>query len=494
MAAADGGSDEESDEDNEGDRMTPETLLAALRQSTTARRLFVCPPDEDGYHKPECLENTCSACGSFQLFHEKLAQISSLLPEGALHGEVEEHGDAEMQPEEDEGDEDLDGGNGGDGGDGEGAEGQGFTNDPNMITYDQWRKVDYYMKDGSVKQKWDFVTVTVSLSEYWEDVAKFWYPFLRHHDLSKWCDAEWGNLKTTFKRGQVCLVMDASEAHAHKLRREHQSAYFAMITSTLWVVVLRMHVADMLNIEAEEKERLLKYFEGLKQPAIIRETHYYVTADKEKDQGMVQHILTDISNYLKGRGRWAGVGQCGTCGESLASESGLGAGSGGGGGDGGGALEEGSNTCSTCGGVAQYYEQEHLAASERSERAYYEGHGAGNGDTFTWVKAFSDGCAAQFMCAAFLLFLSTAYTNLGIHFSWNWFCSCHVSVGCGSVCTCGCAHIHIHSHTQGKCDCDPEGGALKTAADAYENKDDPRADQGRSSATQRSLSVLAEST
>jgi len=95
VAAADGGSDEESDEDNEGDRMTPETLLAALRQSTTARRLFVCPPDEDGYHKPECLENTCSACGSFQLFHEKLAQISSLLPEGALHGEVEEHGDAE---------------------------------------------------------------------------------------------------------------------------------------------------------------------------------------------------------------------------------------------------------------------------------------------------------------------------------------------------------------------------------------------------------------
>ena len=82
-----------------------------------------------------------------------------------------------------------------------------------------------------------------------------------------------------------------------------------MITSTLWVVVLRMHVADRLNIEAEEKERLLKYFEGLKQPAIIRETHYYVTADKEKDQGMVQHILTDISNYLKGRGRWAGVGR-----------------------------------------------------------------------------------------------------------------------------------------------------------------------------------------
>ena len=34
-----------------------------------------------------------------------------------------------------------------------------------------------------------------------------------------------------------------------------------------------------------------------------------------------------------------------------------------------------------------------------------------------------------------------------------------------------------HTHTQGKCDCDPEGGALKTAADYYENQDDPLGDQ-----------------
>ena len=34
-----------------------------------------------------------------------------------------------------------------------------------------------------------------------------------------------------------------------------------------------------------------------------------------------------------------------------------------------------------------------------------------------------------------------------------------------------------HTHTQGKCDYDPEGGALKTAADYYENQDDPLGDQ-----------------
>ena len=49
---------------------------------------------------------------------------------------------------------------------------------------------------------------------------------------------------------------------------------------------------------------------------------------------------------------------------------------------------------------------------------------------FKWVKAFSDGwCAAQFMCATFLYFLSRLYTTLGNSIMWNWFCSCHVNVG-----------------------------------------------------------------
>ena len=48
---------------------------------------------------------------------------------------------------------------------------------------------------------------------------------------------------------------------------------------------------------------MLAFFEKLGVPAIIRETHYYVTADKEKDQGQVQYILADIANYLRGRSR-----------------------------------------------------------------------------------------------------------------------------------------------------------------------------------------------
>lgn len=69
-------------------------------------------------------------------------------------------------------------------------------------------------------------------------------------------DAEWGEVKVNFKRGQVVLVMDASEAHAHLLRREHQSAYFAQVSSTLWVVVLRFHVEDLANIDEVEKGKV----------------------------------------------------------------------------------------------------------------------------------------------------------------------------------------------------------------------------------------------
>jgi len=144
---------------------------------------------------------------------------------------------------------------------------------------------------------------------------------------------------------------------------------------------------------------------------------------------MVQHIITDVANYLTNKGRWTSKGRCCSCGvesgdglasdESEAEEE---------------EEEEGedSNTCKTCGGVARYFDQEGLAANEKAERAYYEGNAAGeNATSFQWVKAFSDGCAAQFMCATFLYFLSAFAVLFGLNIVWNWFCSCHVSWACG---------------------------------------------------------------
>lgn len=104
------------------------------------------------------------------------------------------------------------------------------------------------MKNGETREKYDFVTVTVPLEEFWRDVVAYWSLFLNHHDLSKWNDKAWQDLKECLQLGNVAMVMDASEAYKHELRREHQSAYFSQITSTLWVVVLRIRVEDLGNI------------------------------------------------------------------------------------------------------------------------------------------------------------------------------------------------------------------------------------------------------
>ena len=310
--------------------------------------------------------------------------------------------------DDDEGDED------------ENAAAAGETNEgkKGYITYDRWEKTEYLLRDGEKKSKYDFVTVTVPIAEFWTDFVNYWGLFLNHHDLSKWNDEAWQLLKKDLQPGNVALVMDASEAHKHELRREHQSAYFSQVTSTLWVAVLRIRVEDLGNITGEEQKELLSYFDKLNMQPIIRETHFYISGDKDKDQGQVQYILTDIANYLRGRGRWSYPGVCHKCGRK---------------GD--------SSDCDSCGSPRSYYDQEGLSESEKAEKTYYEGKAAPkdkgeatDNRTFKWIHAFSDGCAAQFKCAVFLLFLSLFFTKFLLKITWNWFCSAH-----------------------GKCDCDPEG-------------------------------------
>jgi hypothetical protein len=247
--------------------------------------------------------------------------------------------------------------------------------------------------------------------------------------------------------------MDASEAHKHQLRREHQSAYFNQVSSNLWVVVLRFHLDDVGNITEAEREKLRAHFAKHKLQPIIRETHFYLTNDKEKDQAHVQYILRDISNYLRGTGRWTKEDACFTCGAKTTEGSGA---------EDGSASSSSSSsprvcTSATCDGKTSYFDIDHLAKSEEKERSYYAGRGApAAGVRFKELKAQSDGCAAQFVNSRFLLFLSQFKIKTNIRVQWNLFCSCH-----------------------GKCDCDPEGGSVKNLADKYENKDSPIADERR---------------
>ena len=425
----DGGAGEMSDGDGSSDDEEGNlTVKELLKQPGTARAAFVCAKDANGYYKQECLSGSCASCGDFKLIGSRL-EGTGLLPSEALpslmKGVEASGGDGVGNGMDDP--EAAGGGAGGgdpidddEGDEDENAAAAGETNEgkKGYITYDRWEKTEYLLRDGEKKSKYDFVTVTVPIAEFWTDFVNYWGFFLNHHDLSKWNDEAWQLLKKDLEPGNVALVMDASEAHKHELRREHQSAYFSQVTSTLWVAVLRIRVEDLGNITGEEQKELLSYFDKLNMQPIIRETHFYISGDKDKDQGQVQYILTDIANYLRGRGRWSYPGVCHKCGRK---------------GD--------SSDCDSCGSPRSYYDQEGLSESEKAEKTYYEGKAAPkdkgeatDNRTFKWIHAFSDGCAAQFKCAVFLLFLSLFFTKFLLKITWNWFCSAH-----------------------GKCDCDPEG-------------------------------------
>lgn len=429
-------SDDGSDDGGDGGGGSPKVFL---KDPSSARAAFVCEQDDDGFYREPCLNGTCGDCGGFKLMQSALAG-TCLLPARPLAdiaaGPATSDGAADGMddPEAAAG-----GGGGMDGGDDEdetpidddedeeeaedGEEKEEEEDEPGegFITYDRWQKATYVMKNGETREKYDFVTVTVPLEEFWRDVVAYWSLFLNHHDLSKWNDKAWQDLKECLQLGNVAMVMDASEAHKHELRREHQSAYFSQITSTLWVVVLRIRVEDLGNITEGERAKLLAHYNKLGKKPIIRETHFYATGDKDKDQAQVQYILTDIANYLRGRGRWAPAGECHICGRSCDSSD-----------------------CLDCDAPLSYFDVSTIAQTEKDEKKYYEGQGApqerGTDEepekcSFKWIHAFSDGCASQFKCAVFLLFLSLWYVLFApLRITWNWFCSAH-----------------------GKCDCDPEG-------------------------------------
>ena len=49
--------------------------------------------------------------------------------------------------------------------------------------------------------------------------------FLWHHELAKWQDADWAELKQYFPRGTVVAVIDYAENYTHSPRMEHQSKW-----------------------------------------------------------------------------------------------------------------------------------------------------------------------------------------------------------------------------------------------------------------------------
>lgn len=237
------------------------------------------------------------------------------------------------------------------------------------VHYESYEKILYRTKDGTEKERKDFVSKEVPFSEFKSSFAEYWPKFIAHND-AKWHDNDFAALKSKLPRHMAGLVIDYAENYSHQPRFEHQSKYFCQVQSTVIPVVLMLHVEDLTNINVDERIELIRLFDELQLPHVIAETHLVVSSDMQHDNAMVQKVMDDfIMPYL------------------------------------------------------------HT-----------------NAPSVTMVHARSDGCKAQFKCAANFYWVSRQLKEgSGLVVNWSFFESCH-----------------------GKCYCDPEGGAFKNSARHHE--------------------------
>ena len=255
------------------------------------------------------------------------------------------------------------------------------------VVYMRQVKTLQQRKDRTTNTQKEFVQRSVTLDDFWSDFLGFYPVYIQHHEVAKSQANEFEALKSwaadtllpVLRKRHFRIVIDFLQRHALKRGlKETQQEFFAQLGITINVVSLSMHVSDAKNLEDGEKERLLAFFDNLKRPAIIRESHVYMSHDPERGQAMVQHILNDIRDYNTGDGKYA----------------------------------EDKASCSKA--RRKMWVQDE----------YYNGRAAGDGDTFDYGHANSDGCNADFKCASFLLYLASSSVG-SWNYVWDWFCSCH---------------------------------------------------------------------
>lgn len=159
-----------------------------------------------------------------------------------------------------------------------------------------WKQMDYTLKDGTVKQKKDFVPVQVPFSEFEDELRKYWAKFMLHHDVGKWQDDETVHLKSHVDRGSTFEIQDFGENYHIERKREHQTFYFCEIGVTLYGCMLRIRVEDLHDeyLGEGEKQKLLNYFRELGKPPIILIAHVIISDDLSHDNAFVQHVNSRI--------------------------------------------------------------------------------------------------------------------------------------------------------------------------------------------------------
>ena len=97
------------------------------------------------------------------------------------------------------------------------------------LHYESYEKLEYTLKDGTVKEKKDFVSKTVPFSEYKAKFVEYYPKFVAHHNDAKWHDDDFISLKSKLPCGHCGLVIDYAENYSHEPCEEHQSKYFCQV-------------------------------------------------------------------------------------------------------------------------------------------------------------------------------------------------------------------------------------------------------------------------
>lgn len=159
-----------------------------------------------------------------------------------------------------------------------------------------WEKVDYTLKDGSIKQKSDFVPHVMPYSQWEALLRAYWPKFMLHHDVGKWQDDETTYLKSHIERGTTFEIQDFGENYHIERKREHQTFYFCEIGVSLYGCMLRIRVEDLSDayLGPGEKLKLLHFFEKLNKPPIVLIAHIIISEDLSHDNAFVQHVNSRI--------------------------------------------------------------------------------------------------------------------------------------------------------------------------------------------------------
>ena len=227
------------------------------------RKQLICEPSSDnGINDIACIQQRCDICKDLKLLFDGTTKGS------LCADEMRDHGDA--------------------------------GGDAHMVKVELYETTKYTLKDGSVKDKKDFVSKEIPFSTYKRELCEYWPHFIAHHNDSKWHDTDFSSLKTNLPRGKAAVVIDFAENYSHKPRREHQSKYFSQVQTTIIPVVVMMRVEDITNISEAERTRLVAIFDKHEAPHVVSETHYIISSDMQHDNAMVQKALDDfIIPYLK---------------------------------------------------------------------------------------------------------------------------------------------------------------------------------------------------